>query len=64
MALNSIFKSLFQNIWFSNKINLIQLQDQVFYNIIHSKLALVGSLNGYYPRFTQVRRKECHHGGS
>ena len=25
---------------------------------------LGGGFNGFYHRFTQVRRKDCHHGGS
>jgi hypothetical protein len=33
MALNLIFKSLWQNVWFSNKIKLRQLRPQVYYNL-------------------------------
>ena len=33
MALNQIFKSLWQNVWFSNKIKLKQLRHRVYYNL-------------------------------
>src|ERR1700690_657892 len=33
MALNRIFKSLWRNFWFANKIKLKQLRHQVYYNL-------------------------------
>ena len=33
MALNLIFKSLWQNVWFASKIKLRQLKPQVFYSL-------------------------------
>jgi hypothetical protein len=54
MDLKPMFKGLWQNVWFANKIRWKQLRPQVFYNIIHPKSALGGGFHGFHHRVTKV----------
>jgi hypothetical protein len=48
MALKLMFKGLWQNVWFANKIRWKQLRPQVFTTISHPKSTLGGGFHGFY----------------